>query len=151
MNPPKLHAVADSEIPGAVDSWTLPTDLPKDTAIIPRMFLGPRMWNFDPATIILLPMPAQKVEDVVRDYAGFPVLTHNHRKWLLENQEAVPEECKPFHLYFPSDVYVHNESGRPEITRYIYRLVFKNKAWIEEPANFGQIPSVGLGRIIMMR
>ena len=96
-------------------------------------------------------MPAQKVEDAVRDYVGYPVLTHNHRKWLLENQADIPEGYKPFHLYFAGDIYIQNEQGKPEITRFIYRLVFKNEAWIEEQAIFGHIPSAGSGRIIMMR
>lgn len=152
MNKPKLHAVEDSEIIGAVDSWIMPTNLPPDTAILPRRFLGQRLWKFEPEKICLLPMPAQKVENTLKDYVGFAVLTHNHRQWLLENPADIPAEYQPHHIYFPSDSYIHHNPEKPtETSRFIYKMVYKANTWIEEQVCFGLIPSMGSGRIIMMR
>jgi hypothetical protein len=152
MNKPKLHAVEDSEITGAVDSSVQPVNLPADTWIAPRKFLGPRFWKFDPASISFIPMPEQQVWKTVNKYSKLPVLTHQHRKWLLENQDKIPTEYREKNIYFPSDVYIYINPAKPtETSRFIYRMVYKGDAWVEEQVCFNFIPTLESDEFMMVR
>lgn len=152
MEPTQLRAVSDTEQAGSVDSWTLPEDLPADVAIFPRRFMGERLWKFNSENILLMPMPAQKVEDTLSDYLDYSVLTHNHRKWFLKNQKEAQELCKAHAIYFLSDVYIrHDPTKPPEATRFIYRITCKDGKCIEEEVRLESIPPKGTGRIILMR
>jgi hypothetical protein len=157
MLQPELKAVPESDILGAVDSWTSPTDLPNDTLMSPRRFLGERFWKFDPDKIILIPMPALAVRITLLDYINYPVLVHNHRKWMLENQDQIPESYRPFEIYFPSDTYLHHlEDRTAENICHIYRITFKDNGWSEDEVSINHIPLKSKDgsiqcRIIMMR
>ena len=149
MNQPMLQAVPLGDREGAVDSWVMPTNLPNGVAIFPRRFQGERFWTFDSEKIILIPMPAQKVEDTLKDYVDYPVLVHNHRHALLASSDNIPEHYQPFILYFVSDVYVRHSKEPNQL--FIYCLKYKDGKWSEDEVRCDTIPGKGTGRIIMMR
>lgn len=143
-----LHLVADSELDGTVDSWRLPHGLPAGVAIFPRHFSGERLWKYDPKNTILIPAPAIRIEDIISDYVEYQVLVHNHRRSMLEKQEDIPEEYRPFVIYFPSDVYLRCVEAA---VRFIYCIKYVDDKWTEGEARLDSVPLKGNGRIIMMR
>jgi hypothetical protein len=77
---------------------------------------------------------------------------------MLKNQDSIPEEFQKYEIYFIGDTYLHHREDRTaENVRHIYRIVFKDKKWIEEEACLNHVPQKPCHerttncRIIMMR
>lgn len=148
MNTTQLQAVPTAEQNGRIDSWQIPSNLPSDIAIFPCCFLGERFWKFDPNCVQLIPAATIKIEDLLTDYVGFPVLVHNHRQVILENQTDIPTEYKPYTIYWLSDIYIRCKEGTG---RFVYCIKFENNQWAEHEVTLDTIPLKGQGRIILMR
>jgi hypothetical protein len=150
MSQSTLHAVAASDEALTIDTWLAPVSLPEGTSIIPFRSPAPREWTFVPQSIMLVPMPAKRIEDTIKDYVGYAVLTHHHRKWLLEHQRDMLEEWTKFDLYFPSDVYLYYDFPNKAVRQFVYRIKYgEDKTWSEEQALIESIPPAGSGRIMM--
>ena len=142
-----LQAVPLGDREGAVDSWVMPTNLPNDVAIFPRRFQGERFWTFDAEQTRLLPASMQLLSSTVDDYEFLPVLVYNHLCWMLENQERLPEDWRPYKIYFPSDRFFRIGIS----VGFVYMIHYKDGDWIKAEARLDEKPVKGIGKFITMR
>lgn len=135
-----LQAVpTDLEKDGAIDSWILPENLPLDIFISPHKFKGERFWKFDEKRLKPFPVPAQLLSETIEDYREFPVLTYVHMRWMLDNQEKIPESLREFRIYFPTDSF--SRVNAP--CAFIYVIEFKEGEWKQFEARVDGKPGKG--------
>ena len=143
---PALQSVpVDLENEGAIDSWVLPENLPSDIAIFPHRFKGERFWKLDEKRMKLFPVPTQLLSETIVDYREFPVLTYAHMRWMLDNQEEIPESLREFKIYFPTDSFLRLNAP----CAFIYGIEFKEGEWKEFEARLDGKPGKG-GRLIIV-
>jgi hypothetical protein len=137
---PALQSVpSDVENEGAIDSWILPENLPAGIFISPHKFKGERFWKFDEKRLKPFPVPTQLLSDTIEDYREFPLLTYIHMRWMLDNQEDMPESFREFKIYFPTDSF--SRVNGP--CAFIYGIEFKEGEWKEFEARLDGKPGKG--------
>jgi hypothetical protein len=129
-----------------VDLWLWPADLPADIAVASRPLPHNRHWRFTKEDSQLLPMPAVSVAELVEVYRDEPAMGYHQLKWMLENPTELPEEWRPYKIYF-----LGFEFRKEPWLGHVYSIQFKDGVWHRNEERFDSKIVKSTARIILMR
>lgn len=141
----ELRAVDNQNSLEPIDTWLLPEELLEGVTIEPKRFQGPRQWQFDPRQLLLLPMPAMSIGDIVSLYRENLVLTHAHMLLMQRHCRDLPEAWQQFKLFFLGDRF-RNKNG----DWFVYAINLKDGACSVSEESFDS-KGTKEGRLLMLK